>query len=85
MPVKLVVLRASCIIIKKVFFVMGIFKGNNISRCPFCGRRMKRFMPIITISDEEEFKSKVLSRIEHITNKESQKAILENIERVIKG
>lgn len=64
---------------------MGIFKGNNISRCPFCGRRMKRFMPIITISDEEEFKSKVLSRIEHITNKESQKAILENIERVIKG
>lgn len=42
-------------------------------------------MPIITISDEEEFKSKVLSRIEHITNKESQKAILENIERVIKG
>lgn len=49
---------------------MDIFKDNNIRRCPFCGRKMKRFIPIVTIPDEEDFKSKVLSKIEHITNKE---------------
>ena len=52
---------------------MGIFKNDNISRCHFCGRKMKRFIPIVIIPDEEDFKSKVLSRIEHITNKERQK------------
>ena len=64
---------------------MSIFNGDNIVRCPFCGRKMKRFIPIITIPDEEDFKSKVLSKIEHITNKERQKDILETIDRIIKG
>ena len=49
---------------------MDIFKADNISRCPFCGRKIKRFIPIVTIPDEDDFKSKVISRIEHITNKE---------------
>ena len=64
---------------------MSIFKDDNISRCPFCGRRMKRFIPIVTIPDEDDFKSKILSRIEHITNKERQKDILETLDRIIKG
>ena len=63
---------------------MSIFKDNNIVRCPFCGRKMKRFIPIVTIPDEDDFKSKVVSRIEHITNKESQKDILEILDRIIK-
>ena len=64
---------------------MSNFKDDNIIRCPFCGRRMKRFIPIVTIPDEEDFKSKVVSKIEHITNKERQKDILETLDRIIKG
>ena len=64
---------------------MSIFKDDNIVRCPFCGRRMKRFIPIVTIPDEDDFKSKVVSRIEHITNKERQKDILETLDKIIKG
>ena len=64
---------------------MSIFKDDNIVRCPFCGRKMKRFIPIVTIPDEDDFKSKVVSRIEHITNKERQKDILETLDRIIKG
>ena len=60
---------------------MDIFKDNNIRRCPFCGRKMKRFIPIVTIPDEEDFKSKVL---EHITNKERQETILETLDKIIK-
>lgn len=63
---------------------MDIFKADNISRCPFCGRKMKRFIPIVTIPDEEDFKSRVLSKIEHITNKESQKDVLETLDKIIK-
>ena len=61
---------------------MDIFKDNNIRRCPFCGRKMKRFIPIVTIPDEEDFKSKVLSKIEHIINKERQETILETLDKV---
>lgn len=64
---------------------MSIFKDDNIVRCPFCGRKMKRFIPIVTIPDEDDFKSKVVSRIEHITNKERQKDILETLDKIIKG
>ena len=64
---------------------MSIFKDDNIVRCPFCGRKMKRFISIVTIPDEDDFKSKVVSRIEHITNKERQKDILESLDKIIKG
>ena len=63
---------------------MDIFKDNNIRRCPFCGRKMKRFIPIVIIPDEEDFKSKVLSKIEHIINKERQETILETLDKIIK-
>lgn len=63
---------------------MDIFKDNNIRRCPFCGRKMKRFIRIVTIPDEEDFKSKVLSKIEHIINKERQETILETLDKIIK-
>ena len=45
---------------------------------------MKRFIPIVTIPDEEDFKSRVLSKIEHITNKERQETILETLDKIIK-
>ena len=33
---------------------MSIFKDDNIVRCPFCGRKMKRFIPMVTIPDEDD-------------------------------
>ena len=63
---------------------MDIFKDNNIRRCPFFGIKMKRFIPIVTIPDEDDSKSKVLSKIEHIINKERQETILETLDKIIK-